>query len=63
MKKIAKLSLVAAVAVAGLTTANAQSLEDAIKNVETSGLLFIDIMTIKTMLLMVLIQTTTIKLH
>ena len=37
MKKIAKLSLVAAVAVAGLTTANAQSLEDAIKNVETSG--------------------------
>ncbi|MDX9961640.1 MAG: major outer membrane protein, partial [Aliarcobacter sp.] len=33
----AKLSLVAAVAVAGLTTANAQSLEDAIKNVETSG--------------------------
>ena len=37
MKKIAKLSLVAAVAVAGLTTANAQSLEDAIKNVEVSG--------------------------
>lgn len=37
MKKIAKLSLVAAVAVAGLTTANAQSLEEAIKGVETSG--------------------------
>ena len=37
MKKIAKLSLVAAVAVAGLTTANAQPLEEAIKNVETSG--------------------------
>ena len=33
MKKIAKLSLVAAVAVAGLTTANAQPLEEAIKNV------------------------------
>ena len=31
MKKIAKLSLVAAVAVAGLTTANAQPLEEAIK--------------------------------
>ena len=31
------ISLVAAVAVAGLTTANAQSLEDAIKNVEVSG--------------------------
>lgn len=37
MRKISKISLVAAVAVAGLTTANAQSLEDAIKNVETSG--------------------------
>jgi len=37
MKKIAKLSLVAAVAVAGLTSANAQSLEEAIKGVETSG--------------------------
>lgn len=37
MKKIAKLSLVAAVAVAGLTTANAQPLEEAIKNVEVSG--------------------------
>ena len=37
MKKIAKLSLVAAVAVAGLTTANAQQLEDAIKKVEVSG--------------------------
>jgi len=32
MKKIAKLSLVAAVAVAGLTSANAQPLEEAIKN-------------------------------
>lgn len=37
MKKIAKLSLVAAVAVAGLTTANAQPLEEAIKNVEVTG--------------------------
>jgi len=37
MKKIAKLSLVAAVAVAGLTTANAKPLEEAIKNVDVSG--------------------------
>ncbi len=37
MKKIAKLSLVAAVAVAGLTTAKAQPLEEAIKNVDVSG--------------------------
>ena len=37
MKKIAKLSLVAAVAVLGFTSANAQSLEEAIKGVETSG--------------------------
>jgi hypothetical protein len=37
MKKIAKLSLVAAIAVAGFTSANAQSLEEAIKGVETSG--------------------------
>ena len=37
MKKIAKLSLVAAVAVAGLTTANAQPLEQAIKGVEVTG--------------------------
>lgn len=36
-EKIAKLSLVAAVAVAGLTTANAQPLEEAIKNVDVSG--------------------------
>lgn len=35
--KIAKLSLVAAVAVAGLSTANAQPLEQAIKNVDVSG--------------------------
>ena len=35
--KIAKLSLVAAVAVAGFTTANAQPLEEAIKNVDVSG--------------------------
>jgi hypothetical protein len=35
--KITKLSLVAALAVAGLTTANAQPLEEAIKNVEVSG--------------------------
>jgi hypothetical protein len=37
MKKIAKISLVAAVAVAGLTTANAQPLEQAIKGVEVTG--------------------------
>ena len=37
MKKIAKISLVAAVAVAGLTTANAQPLEQAINGVEVSG--------------------------
>ena len=37
MKKIAKLSLVAAVAVLGFTSANAQSLEEAIKNVEVTG--------------------------
>jgi ACT domain-containing protein len=37
MKKIAKLSLVAAVAVAGFTSANATSLEEAIKGVDISG--------------------------
>jgi hypothetical protein len=37
MKKIAKLSLVAAVAVVGFTSANAQSLEEAIKGVDVSG--------------------------
>ncbi|MFA7083034.1 MAG: porin [Arcobacteraceae bacterium] len=37
MKKIVKMSLVAAVAVAGLTTANAKPLEEAIKDVEVSG--------------------------
>ena len=37
MKKIAKLSLVAAVAVAGLTNVNAASLEEAIKGVDVSG--------------------------
>ncbi|MDZ7818469.1 MAG: major outer membrane protein [Aliarcobacter sp.] len=37
MKKIAKLSLVAAVAVAGFTSANAASLEEAIKGVDISG--------------------------
>ncbi len=37
MKKIAKLSLVAAIAVAGFTSANAQSLEEAIKNVDVTG--------------------------
>jgi hypothetical protein len=37
MKKIAKLSLVAAVAVSGLTTVNAASLEEAIKGVDISG--------------------------
>ncbi|QKJ21726.1 porin [Poseidonibacter lekithochrous] len=37
MKKIAKLSLVTAVAVAGLTNVNAASLEEAIKGVDVSG--------------------------
>ena len=37
MKKIAKISLVAAIAVAGFTTANAQPLEEAIKNVDVTG--------------------------
>ena len=37
MKKIAKLSLVAAVAVSGLTSANATALEEAIKGVDVSG--------------------------
>lgn len=37
MKKIAKLSLVAAVAVLGFTSANAAALEEAIKNVDVSG--------------------------
>ncbi|MGB5791421.1 major outer membrane protein, partial [Poseidonibacter sp.] len=38
MKKIAKLSLVAAVAVAGLSTSlSAKALEEAIKNVDVSG--------------------------
>lgn len=37
MRKISKISLVAAVAVAGFSTANAQPLEEAIKNVEVSG--------------------------
>jgi hypothetical protein len=37
MKKFTKLSLVAAVAVAGLSSANAKSLEEAIKDVDVSG--------------------------
>jgi len=37
MKKIAKLSLVAAIAVAGMTNVNAASLEEAIKGVDVSG--------------------------
>ncbi len=37
MRKISRLSLVAAVAVAGFSTASAQPLEEAIKNVEVSG--------------------------
>ena len=37
MRKLVKLSLVAAVAVSGLTTVNAASLEEAIKNVDVSG--------------------------
>ncbi|WP_066220493.1 major outer membrane protein [Aliarcobacter cryaerophilus] len=37
MRKISKISLVAAVAVAGFSTANAQPLEQAIKDVDVSG--------------------------
>ncbi len=37
MKKFTKLSLVAAVAVAGLSSANAKPLEEAIKDVDVSG--------------------------
>ena len=37
MRKISKISLVAAVAVAGFSTANAQPLEEAIKGVDVSG--------------------------
>jgi hypothetical protein len=37
MKKFAKMSLVAAVAVAGMTTANAKDLTEAIKGVDVSG--------------------------
>ncbi|MCT7505588.1 porin [Aliarcobacter cryaerophilus] len=37
MRKISKISLVAAVAVASFSTANAQPLEEAIKNVDVSG--------------------------
>lgn len=37
MRKISKISLVAAVAVAGFSTANAQPLEEAIKNVDVTG--------------------------
>jgi len=37
MRKLAKLSLVTAVAVAGLTNVNAASLEEAIKGVDVSG--------------------------
>ena len=39
MNKIVKLSLVTAVALAGLTTVNAASLEEAIKGVDVSGLM------------------------
>jgi predicted porin len=42
MKKFAKMSLVAAIAVAGMTTANAGSLADAIKNTDVSGNLYIE---------------------
>ncbi len=38
MKKFAKMSLVAAVAVAGMTSANATDLSEAIKNVDVSGM-------------------------
>ena len=42
MKKFAKMSLVAAVAVAGLTNVSASSLEDAVKNTEVSGKVYVE---------------------
>ncbi|OUR71921.1 hypothetical protein A9Q76_04595 [Arcobacter sp. 31_11_sub10_T18] len=42
MKKFAKMSLVAAVAVAGLTNVSASSLEDAVKNTEISGKVYVE---------------------
>ncbi len=42
MKKFAKMSLVAAVAVAGLTNVSASSLEEAVKNTEISGKVYVE---------------------
>ena len=42
MKKFAKMSLVAAIAVAGLTNVSASSLEDAVKNTEVSGKVYVE---------------------
>ena len=42
MRKFTKLSLVAALAVAGLTNVNAASLEEAIKNVDVSGKVYVE---------------------
>jgi len=42
MKKFAKMSLVAAVAVAGLTNVSASSLEEAVKNTDISGKVYVE---------------------
>jgi len=42
MKKFAKMSLVAAVAVAGLTNVSASSLEEAVKNTDVSGKVYVE---------------------
>lgn len=42
MKKFAKMSLVAAIAVAGMTSASAASLEEAIKNTDVSGKVYVE---------------------
>jgi len=48
MKKFAKMSLVAAVAVAGLTNVSASSLEDAVKNTEVSGKVYVEFLNLAT---------------
>jgi len=48
MKKFAKMSLVAAVAVAGLTNVSASSLEDAVKNTEVSGKVYVEFLNLST---------------
>lgn len=48
MKKFAKMSLVAAIAVAGMTSANAGSLADAIKNTDVTGSVYIETLSTET---------------